>query len=109
VSGRPRARASLKDSTGQPLARPNAIKDLPFLVTSKMPTTETQGTAVGTASRAIMENFAELVIGIRTQIGIDVLGERYADVGQYGFVAWMRADVQVMHAASFAQIVGVLT
>ena len=47
------------------------------------------------------------MVGIRTQVRID-LRERYADVGQYGFVAWMRADIQVMHSASFAQIVGVL-
>jgi len=48
------------------------------------------------------------MVGIRTQVRINVLRERYADVGQYGFVAWMRADIQVMHSASFAQIVGVL-
>jgi HK97 family phage major capsid protein len=97
----------LKDSLGQPLRRPNAIADLPFLVTSKMPVTETQGTAT-TASRIITGNFAELMIGIRTQVRIDVLKETFATNGQIGFVAWMRADIQLMHAASFAQIVGII-
>jgi HK97 family phage major capsid protein len=97
----------MKDSLGQPLRRPMAIQDLPFMPTSKMPINETQGTAT-TASRIIMGNFAELMIGMRTQIRIDLVRETFAANGQYGFVAWMRADVQVMHAASFAQIVGIL-
>jgi HK97 family phage major capsid protein len=97
----------LKDTLNQPLRRPNAIANLPFLVTSKMPVNETQGTAT-TASRVIMGSFAELMIGMRTAIRIDIAREVFAATGQYAFIAWMRADIQLMHPASFAQIVGIL-
>jgi len=98
----------LKDSLGQPLRRATAITDLPFLVTSKIPVYETQGTAVGIASRVILGNFAQLMLGIRTEVRIDLVRETFAANGQYGFIAWMRADVQLMHAASFVQIVGII-
>jgi HK97 family phage major capsid protein len=97
----------LKDSQNRPLARPQAIADLPFLVTSKLSTTETQGSA-NTASRAIMGDFTELIVGIRHNIIIEVLREKYADYLQYGFLAHLRADVAVRHAASFCNIVGIL-
>ena len=69
----------LKDSTAQPLRRP-----------------------------VILGNFAELMIGMRTQIRIDLLKETFAANGQYAFLAWMRSDVQLMRAASFAQITGII-
>jgi len=77
------------------------------MVTSKMPMDETLGTAT-TASRIIMGNFADLMIGMRTQVRVDVLMERYADYGQVGFISWLRLDVQLVHPQSFAQIVGIL-
>jgi HK97 family phage major capsid protein len=97
----------LKDTTGQALRRPAAIADLPFLVSSKMPINETQGTAT-TASRVILGDFTQLMIGIRTQIRVDVVRETFAANGQIGFVAWMRAECQAMHPQSFAQITGII-
>ena len=46
----------LKDSQNRPLARPKAIENLPFLVTSKLPINEVQGSS-STACHAIMGNF----------------------------------------------------
>jgi hypothetical protein len=34
--------------------------------------------------------------------------ETFAANGQIGFVAWMRADSQVMYPQSFAQITGII-
>jgi HK97 family phage major capsid protein len=99
--------ALLKDSTGQPLRKPQAIENLPFLVTSKLPITETQGTA-STASHAVMGYFPDLFVGVRTSLRIQVLQEKYADNNQVGFLATLRADIAVAHAASFANIVGIL-
>jgi HK97 family phage major capsid protein len=96
----------LKDSQNRPLGRPKAIENLPFLVTSKLPINETQGTS-STASHAFMGNFAEMLIGVRAALRIEVLREKYADNLQYGFLCWLRADVAVKHAASFCSIVGI--
>ena len=97
----------LKDSQNRPLSRPKAIEALPFLVTSRLPINETQGSA-NTACHAIMGNFTELLIGMRAALRIEFLRERYSDTLSYGFLAYLRTDVAVKHAASFCSIVGIL-
>lgn len=97
----------LKDSTTQPLRRPPALEPFPFYATTQVPVNEAQGTA-NNASTVYTGNFRELLIGVRTTLSIEVLKERYADLGQIGLIAWMRADVQAAHAASFARIIGVI-
>lgn len=97
----------LKDGQGRPLTRPKAIENLPFLVTSKLPINETQGSA-NTACHAFMGNFEELVIGVRAELRIEFLRELYAGNLQYGFLCYARLDVAVKHAASFCNIVGIL-
>lgn len=96
----------LKSSTFEPLPRPKAIENLPFLVTSKLPITETQGTS-NAASRAVMGYFPDVLIGIRSQLRIEILREKFADKLQYGILAHLRADVAVAHAANFCNIVGI--
>jgi HK97 family phage major capsid protein len=97
----------LKDSQNRPLTRPQAIANLPFLVTNKLPNTETQGTAT-TACHAVMGKFDELIVGIRDNLRIELLREKYSDNLQYGFLCYLRADIAVRHAASFCKIVGIL-
>ena len=55
-------------------------------------------------SNIYVGNFANLLIGMRNNIHIEVLRERYADTHQYAFVAHMRFDVTIAHAASFHKI-----
>jgi HK97 family phage major capsid protein len=97
----------LVDSTGQPLRKPQAIETLPFLVTSKLPQTETQGSS-NLASHAMMGDFTDLMVGIRTSLQIRILRERYMDKLQIGVLAYLRCDIAVAHAASFCKIVGLL-
>lgn len=99
--------AGLKDTTNQPLRRPPAIETVPFLATTQIGITDTQGTA-NNASRIITGDFPECLVGIRNTMRIEVLKERYADFLQYGFLCWLRADVQLAHAASFAQVIGII-
>jgi predicted phage gp36 major capsid-like protein len=47
-------------------------------------------------------------IGLRTEMNVRPLVERYADTGEIGFWAWLRMDIQLSHAKSFARILGVL-
>lgn len=48
------------------------------------------------------------MIGMRTEMQILPLRERYADNGQVAFMAYIRADVQLEHPAAFVDVVGVL-
>ncbi|MES9987060.1 MAG: phage major capsid protein [Candidatus Thiodiazotropha endolucinida] len=99
--------AKLVDSTGQPLQRPSMIKDLPFLSTTTMPITETHGTA-NNASSIIVGDFSQLWIGIRQQLRIEVLREKFMDNLQVGFIAHLRADVAPAHPQSFCHVQGVV-
>lgn len=97
----------LKDTTNQPLRRPVSIEKLPFMTTTSMPVTQTQGTATN-ASSIIAGDFRELLIGMRTALRIEILKERYAENLQYAFIAHLRMDVQLAHPASFVKLIGII-
>lgn len=102
-----RALNGFTDTTGQPLRRPESLATVPFLSTTGLPITETQGTATN-ASRLFVGDFSRLWIGIRTDLRIEVLRETYAGNLQYGFLAHLRADVQASHENAFAQVKGII-
>ncbi len=95
------------DTTGQPLMPPPRVADVPILVSTSVPINETQGTS-SVASSIFMGDFAEVMIGLRTSLQIQVLQERFAEVGQVGFVAWMRADVALARPGAIARIAGII-
>lgn len=97
----------LVDTTGQPLRHP-PILDRPaplnLLTTTQLPTN------LGTDSNEstiYAGDFRQLVIGMRSNIRIEVLRERYADTLEYGFLCFMRADVAAVHPQAFCRITGV--
>jgi len=100
----------LKDLQEQPLRRPPSIEKLPFLSTTQIPINEPAGSpAVNEGSRIFVGNFGDMLIGVRTQLIVEVLRERFmSDAGQLGFIAWFRADVQLAHDESFAMVTGVV-
>jgi HK97 family phage major capsid protein len=91
----------------QPLMPPTRIANVPLLTTTSMPINETQGSAVN-ASSIIMGDFTEVLIGLRTELQIQVLQERFAEVGQIGFIGWLRADVALARPAALARIAGII-
>jgi HK97 family phage major capsid protein len=100
--------ALLKDTLNQPMRKPDLIATLPFLATTSIPNNQTQGTS-SLASEAIVGNFANLLFGIRNSLRIRILQERFlGDTLEYGFLAFLRADVQLAHPQSFCEIVGIL-
>jgi HK97 family phage major capsid protein len=92
--------AGLVDGQSQPLLVPPAIRDIPLLVTSKMPT-NLGAASPPSGSQIIAGDWARLLIGIRSEIRVEVLKELFAGNHQFGFVAWMRADVAAEHEAAF--------
>jgi HK97 family phage major capsid protein len=93
--------AGLTDTTNQPLNVPPAISGIPMLTTSSIQVDAGSG---NDESNIYVGNFSNLMIGMRNDIRIEVLRERYADTHQYAFVAHMRFDVAIAHAASFHKI-----
>jgi HK97 family phage major capsid protein len=100
--------AGMADATGQPMRMPARIADVPLLVTTSIPITETQGTS-SAASSLLIGDFSEVFVGLRTALQINILNERFADSGQVAFVLWMRADVAIAHPAAIARVVGITT
>lgn len=99
--------AKLKDTTNQPLRKPEALANLPFMVTTQVPITQTQGTA-SNASCIIAGDFSQVMIGIRSSLRIELLRELYAGTNQYAFVAHLRADIQVAKPGALAKLIGVI-
>ena len=103
-----RAYESLVDTTeANRRIPPAAVTELPRLVTTQIPIDQTQGSA-SNASSIFLGNFSELVVGMRAELQVEVLKERYSENYQFGFLAHLRADIQCWHAESFARIVGVI-
>lgn len=85
------------DATGNPAVVPVRIAGVPRLVTTSMP-------ATGADAGVILGDFREVFVGMRTQLQISVLTERFAELGEIGFVLWMRADVAVARPSALAFI-----
>lgn len=96
--------AKLKDTTNAYLAPPASL--LPMLTTKNVPSNLTVGTSTD-CSEIYTGQWDQLMIGIRTELRIEVLRERFADNGQYAFLAWFRGDVQVAQPTAFVVDTGV--
>jgi HK97 family phage major capsid protein len=76
------------------------------LQTKQIPINLTVGTSTD-CSEVYTAQWDQLYIGIRTSLRILPLRERFIDNGQYGFLAWMRADVQLAQPLAFVVDTGV--
>ena len=79
---------------------------LPLLPTSQVPVNLTVTTS-SDCSEIYTGAWSMLGIGIRQGFEIQFLTEPYADTGQYGFIAHLRADVQCLQPAAFVVDLGV--
>jgi HK97 family phage major capsid protein len=102
-----RGLAKLKDTTNQPLSVPGYLDGLPRYETNQVPNNLTQGTS-NLASDIFTADWRQLYVGIRTQLQIQVLSERYADTGQIGILTWFRGDIQVARPKAFHVTSGLL-
>lgn len=98
--------AAFADTTGQPLQAPQMLQRITRYPTTQIPTNLTAGTSTDT-SDVFVGAWSQLYIGVRTQLQIQVLRERYADTGQVGFLTWWRGDVAVARPKAFTVVTGV--
>jgi HK97 family phage major capsid protein len=96
----------LRDTTNQYIAPPRFLDGIPRLVTKQVPINLTVGTSTD-CSEVYTGQWDQCWIGVRTDLRILPLRERFIDNGQYGFLAWMRADVQLAQPAAFNVDTGV--
>lgn len=98
--------AGLLDTTNQPRRAPPVIEQWQFAATSQIPTNLTVGTSTD-CSEIYVGDFRLFNIMLRENVSIQLLKERFADTGQIGFVAHVRADFSVLYPAAFAVVTGV--
>lgn len=107
-----RTLAKLKDTAGNYLTPPAYLEGVPRLVTSGVPVNLTVGSSSDT-SDVFTGDWRQLIIGIKTDLVIVPLGERYMTTnsdstgGQYGFLAWWRGDIAVARPKAFDVVTGV--
>lgn len=97
----------LVDTTGQPLRHPPILdrpKPLAMLTTTMLPTNLGVG---GNEATIYCGDFTQLVIGMRSDIRVEVLKERFADNMQYGFLCHARYDAVPIHPQAFCRITGI--
>ncbi|HEY7804168.1 MAG TPA: phage major capsid protein [Orrella sp.] len=83
----------LTSSEGQPLMPPSSVAAVPQLVSTAIP-----------SDTIIMGDFNKLLVGIRSQMRIELLRETFADRYQVAFLASMRVDCGVMHESCFVKL-----
>jgi len=118
----PRATKSLAliaDTTGQPLQAPPYLSGHDLLVTNQIPINLTTGTSTDT-SEAYTGQWDQLLIGFRPvvsisvqkvdgpagMVGVKLSDQAYMSTMQVAILAFLRADIQVMHPEAFAVTTG---
>jgi HK97 family phage major capsid protein len=97
-----------KLSTGEYMPPPPTLAGVSRLTTNQLPVNLTVGSS-SDCSEIMIGRWSDLLVGIRTDLRFEVrvLNERFIDSGQYGLWAYLRADVQLAHPASFTVLTGV--
>lgn len=98
--------AKLKDTQNQPMVSPGYVSSMAMLTTNQVPLTLTVGTSSDT-SDMFTADWTQLYVGVRTQLQIQLLTEKYADTGQVGILAWWRGDVAVARPKAFHVTTGI--
>lgn len=103
------ALAKAKDTAGNYLTPPAILDGIPRLGSAQIRANETQGTSGAVASSVFVGDFTNLAIGVRSEVKMYPLKERYlADAGQVGFVFVARLDVAVLRTGAFSVLTGVI-
>jgi HK97 family phage major capsid protein len=98
--------AKLRDTTNQYIQPPRYLEGLTRLQSKQVPINLTVGTSTD-CSEVYTGQWDMAMVGIRTALRILPLRERFIDNGQYGFLAWLRADVQLAQPTAFNVDLGV--
>lgn len=93
--------AGMYDSTNQPLNAPDVVKSVPWLTTN-MIGSFTAGTLTSKATDLFCGDFSQVLVGQRLDFSVQVLTERYAELGSVAIVSHWRGDVALARPNSMA-------
>ncbi len=102
----------LKNTLGDPLKAPGSVLALQRLVTNAIPGNLTQGTS-SDASEAYVGDFTKLLIGVRTELVLEISREAGDASGgafsnlQVWVRCYLRADIGVMRPTAFRVVTGI--
>lgn len=97
---------NLADSTGQPLQRPDLLRDMRMIATSQIPVNQTVGASTDCSSMFI-GSFARTRFVLREAVSIQKLNELFAGTGQVGFMCHVRADFVLEYPSTVALVTGI--
>jgi HK97 family phage major capsid protein len=99
--------SKLKEATTNAYMRPPAALDnMPRFNSKQVPINLTVGTSTD-CSELYTADWSQMLVGIRTDLTIRFLQERFADTGEFGFLAYLRADIQLAQPTAFNVDTGV--
>jgi HK97 family phage major capsid protein len=98
--------AGLLDTTNQPRQVPPLLSGWQMLDTSQIPINLTVGTGTD-CSEIYVADFRTVAFGVRHNVQVQQLNERYAETGEIGFVAHMRVDFACLYPAAVGVVTGV--
>ena len=90
--------ASLTATDGQPLQMPRALEQVPMLHTTSLPE---DGGSGSDESQVVAGDFSQLLMGIRSEIRVEILRERFMDNLQFGLIAHARVDFAAAREGAF--------
>jgi HK97 family phage major capsid protein len=94
--------AKVYDTTNQPLQRPPVLDQFQFFNTAQIPASFTQGTSTTNMSDVFAGDWSQLILGQRLDFTVQVLTERYAELGQIGVLSHWRGDVALTRPRAFS-------
>lgn len=98
--------AGLLDTTSQPRAKPEILRDWNLIATSQVPNTLTVGTSTD-CSEIYVGDFSKVVFFLREGFSVQLLNELYASTGEIGFACHARVDGASLYPAGIAVVTGV--
>ena len=90
--------ASLIDTQGQPLQMPRVLEQVQMLHTTAMPA---DGGTGDDESTIIGGDFTQLMMGVRSDIRVELLRERFMDNLQFGLICHARVDFAAARESAF--------
>lgn len=96
----------LTDTTGQPIQKPELIRDIKLIDTPQIPVNLSVG-ASSDCSEIYLGDFKRMYYLIRENLSIQMLNEKYSDTGEIGLLCHARLDVVVPYPKAFAIVTGV--
>jgi HK97 family phage major capsid protein len=97
---------SLVDTTNQPLALPDLLRNLDMIATSQIPVNLTVGSS-SDCTEVYVGDFTRTAFVMRESVSIQRLNELYAGTGQVGFMCHARVDFVTEYPTTLAVATGV--